>query len=99
MKESTITNAIMKRLRSLGFYVLKIHGGPYQQVGVPDLLAVKDGHAFFFEVKQPGKSPTLRQEEEMRRLKDAGAVVGVVTSVDEALDLLPRPLTPTPRQR
>lgn len=85
MTEKTIVNATMKRLRSLGLYVVKIHGGPFQQMGLPDLLVVKEGRTIFLEVKQPGEKATLRQEVEHKKLRAAGAIVVVVTSVEEAI--------------
>src|SRR5690606_41495962 len=60
----------------------KIHGGPYMS-GWPDILAVKDGQAYFFEVKRPGGRPTKLQLYELGEWMRVGAVVAVVTSVDD----------------
>lgn len=83
MTEKAIVNAIVKSLRARGAYVVKIHGGPFQQMGIPDLLVIEAGRVFFLEVKQPGESPTIRQEMEMKRIRAAGVECFVVTSVSE----------------
>lgn len=68
---------------------MKIHGGPYQLAGVPDLLCVRDGRALFLEVKRPGEKPTAIQRARMDEIKTVGgAVCAVVTSVEEADDYL-----------
>ena len=68
---------------------MKIHGGPYQLSGVPDLLCIKRGVAVFLEVKQPGKQPTKIQRARMNEIeKKAGAVCAVVTSTVGAREAL-----------
>jgi len=88
-KETTITAGIKKMAEAAGWWVMKIHGGPYQLSGVPDLLLIRRGEATFLEVKQPGKKPT---EIQVRRMSEivarAGALCHVVTSVDEAREVL-----------
>jgi hypothetical protein len=46
------------------------------------------GHSVFLEVKMPGECASRVQLARMNRLRSAGAIVGVVTSVDEALDVV-----------
>lgn len=88
-KESTITAAIKRRAEGLGWWVMKIHGGPMQLSGVPDLLCLQHGHAVFLEVKQPGKKPTPLQMRRMDEIKSkGGAPCHVVTSADEAHEAL-----------
>jgi len=65
--------------------VIKLHGGPYQQAGLPDLLVVIRGRAVFLEVKRPGGALTPLQEHTIARLRAAGALAEVVRSADEAL--------------
>lgn len=84
--EKTIVNAITAALKRRRVYVIKMHGSAYQVPGLPDLWCVVDGRLVCLEVKQPGQNPTVRQVYEMGRLRAAGAVVAVVTSVDEALE-------------
>lgn len=78
--------------------IVKVHGGPYQTAGLPDLLIVIDGRAYGFEVKKQrlGESAehaygraTLPQQKRLADLRRAGGVGAVVLSVDEVLALLP----------
>jgi hypothetical protein len=80
-----------------GAWQMKVHGGPYQQVGVPDLLVVNEGHLFAFEVKhqKPGESlahvmdrvsPT--QWIEIHRIHSAGGTAEVITSASEAITIM-----------
>jgi len=88
MKEKTIVGHIMKELRSHGFWTQKIHGNPYQAAGLPDILAIKAGRAYWIEVKRPGQRPTRVQRKRLADLFQVGCVVGVATSVDEALEIV-----------
>ena len=84
-KEKTITNKIIDRLRLVpDSFVMKVHGGPMQMAGVPDVLFICKGNTMWFEVKQPGKQPTRIQEHRMKELARAGSYPFVVTSVQEA---------------
>ena len=69
--------------RSLGWYVIKIHGGPYQLSGLPDVLAIKRGRAVWAEFKRPGGEPTRIQELRIRELEAAGCRCAVVRSATE----------------
>lgn len=83
--EKTIVASITKAASDLGWMVIKIHGGPFQNKGIPDLLCLRGGRAVWLEVKQPGKKATAIQEAMMRRLRsDGGTPCHVVTSRKEA---------------
>jgi len=84
-RESSIVAAIVRVAKQRGYWVMKIHGGPYQLAGVPDLLCLKDGRAMFLEVKQPGKKATEIQARRMNEIEtQGGAACHVVTSKEEA---------------
>lgn len=88
-RESSIVAAIVRVAKDAGWWVMKIHGGPYQLSGVPDLLCIKDGRAMFFEVKQPGNTPTLIQKRRMNEIECVGgAACHVVTSREQATKYL-----------
>ena len=88
--EKSIVESILKHLNSLErTRARKIHGGPYMG-GWPDILAVKDGQAYFFEVKRPGGRPTKLQLYELDEWMSAGATVAVVTSVEDVRAVLER---------
>jgi hypothetical protein len=68
---------------------MKIHGGPHQLAGVPDLLCLRRGSAVFLEVKQPGKKATAIQARRMNEIEtQGGAPCHVVTSKQQAIECL-----------
>lgn len=78
-------------------WVVKIHGGPQQRAGLPDLLVCLQGHLIGLEVKyqRPGESrahalgrATLLQRAELLRIERAGGTGAVVLSPEEALEVL-----------
>jgi len=82
--EKTIVAHVMAQGRALGFWATKFHGNAYSMSGVPDVLLVKDGRAYWLECKRPGEQPTRIQLHRMRELAAAGCPVAVVTSAMEA---------------
>lgn len=85
--ESRIVSEIREALITAGFWVLKVHGGAFQTAGIPDLLAIVNGRAFWFEVKRPGEKATPLQAHMIGRLRDAGCRCAVVDNVNDALRL------------
>lgn len=85
--EAAITEAIIRWLRARGAHVIKTYGGPYRR-GLPDLIGVYRGRALALEVKRPGGKPTPLQEHELGRWAAAGALVAVVTSVEDVKRLI-----------
>lgn len=69
-----------------GAFVRKIAQGAYSEGGTPDILMVKDGHYFGFEVKRPvvGIRSKL-QEETVRLIRAAGGTAEFVTWPEEAI--------------
>lgn len=68
MLESFIQTKISKRLKSLGYTVIRLRATDL--AGFPDLLVLKNGVTTFVEVKQPGKEPTplqLKKHDELRK--------------------------------
>ncbi len=88
MTETTLTRNIIHCLRREGFYVTKIHGSRYQQPGLPDVWAVRDGRLYCFEVKLSGNEPTKLQAHVIAELCKHGAVACVVYSVSEVEDVV-----------
>ena len=87
-RESIIVRNIMNELRSRGAWVFKVHGSPYQTVGVPDLLVSYQGRFYAMEVKQPGKKLAVIQEIVINDIRATGAIADRVESVEEAVALL-----------
>jgi hypothetical protein len=88
--ESRLQRRIQKAIREayLDVWLFKVHGGPFQPAGIPDLIGCLCGRFFAFEVKVPGEEPSNIQKLTMTRLKRAGALVAVVTSPEQAVSLL-----------
>lgn len=87
-RESSIVRAIVEWIKGQGeAHVMKTHGGP-QRRGLPDLVGVYRGRAFALEVKREGGAATPLQEHELAEWRRAGAVAGVVHSVEEARRML-----------
>lgn len=88
MRERERVKRIKEYLESLGFFVVKIHGNPRQRAGLPDLLAIKRGRAFWFEVKQPGEGTTALQRATIEELRGHGCYVGVMHDTGDVRELL-----------
>lgn len=86
--EGKVTQAIvkeLKRMRDSGERIawVKIHGGPMQKAGLPDLHITYDGRSYWIEVKAGNNKLTPLQCQRLEEFSAAGAVVGVARSVDE----------------
>ena len=83
--ESKVTKAIMVYLKSRDIWCFKVAGGPMQQRGVPDIVCCVNGAFVALEVKRPGLGRlTDLQALTIERIREAGGVAEVVTSVEEA---------------
>lgn len=99
MTEQDIQNSIRIALSNMGYVVFRANVGKirtpegrYFDTGLPkgfsDLLAIKDGKAYFIEVKKPGGKIRPDQVVFINRMKDMGCVAGIVFSVEEAIKLV-----------
>lgn len=72
-----------------GAFIRKIAQGAYSEGGTPDILMIKDGHYFGFEVKRPvvGIRSKL-QEETVRLIRAAGGTAEFVTWPEEAIKVV-----------
>jgi hypothetical protein len=56
------------------------------KAGVPDIIAIKAGHAYALELKAAGnKTPTPTQTKTMAAMQRAGATVAVAVGLDDAI--------------
>jgi len=97
VKESTIIRAILDRVKALrraGYPVkaVKFHGSRYVEAGTPDIHVTAAGRSIWLEAKRPGRGPTPIQRVRRREWEAAGAVVRVVESVDDAMEIIGRVL-------
>ncbi len=91
MTERAIVKAILAYLNGLpGCLARKRWGGGMGVAGDPDIDACLRGRSLQLEVKRPGEKPTLLQVKRLEEWRRAGAIAGVVLSVDEVKALLAR---------
>jgi hypothetical protein len=81
--EKRIRMDVTEWLEDNGALVIKLHGNPMMMAGLPDLLVVIDGLAWFIELKVPGKGATRIQARIHARLRKAGAHCIVAHSLEE----------------
>jgi hypothetical protein len=69
-------------------YMFKIHGGPYQHVGLPDLIGCIQGRFVALEIKHPDQYHPLSRAQQViiGRLIGAGGIVAVVETVAQAIE-------------
>jgi hypothetical protein len=88
-REKAIVRAILAHLNGLpGCVARKRWGGGYGVAGDPDITGCICGRHFEFEVKRPGQRPTPLQARRLEEWRRAGAVVGVVESLEQVRALL-----------
>jgi len=90
--EADLVRKILKRLKAeydMGVWY-KIHTGPFQERGVPDIIGCLRGKFIAFEVKTPENKDgvTNYQRLQLDRIKSAEGKAIVVTSVKEVLKYL-----------
>jgi len=82
----------MDALRRLpNTWVFKVHGGPYQAAGVPDVLVLRHGVLFGIELKRPGEVPTPLQQHQLDAIERAGgrtAIIFTTTPTSEVITWL-----------
>ena len=86
--ERSIVAKGMAVAKSLGFYAVKLHGSAYSLVGIPDVLCLKDGKAYFIEFKRPGEEPTKIQQHRIRELIAHGCPSTVCRSAGDVKEFL-----------
>ena len=86
--EKTIVANGMKVARSLGWWCVKMVGNSHMPTGIPDVLAIKGGHAVWMEFKRPGCDPTRIQLHRLSELDGAGCTTAVVRSAGEVREVL-----------
>jgi len=88
IRERRIQKDIIDHLRGMGAWVFNVHGSPYQQVGVPDLLVGYKGRLYALEVKRPGGRLSPAQTRVIEQIQAAGCIAAKVETVQEAEGLL-----------
>ena len=86
--EKSIVAKGMAVARGLGFYAVKLHGSAYSLAGIPDVLCLKGGKAYFIEFKRPGEEPTKIQQHRIRELIAHGCPTTVCRSAGDVKEFL-----------
>ena len=79
-RERENVKRVITELQRRGAWVVKIHVGPYQRPGIPDVLACYAGRFLAIEVKQDTGRVSPLQEYEMRMIRRAKGTALVVRS-------------------
>ena len=89
MKEKTITNQILKYLKTEPeCFAFKEHGGLYGVSGLPDIICCYKGKFMAFEVKTTQGRLSKLQEITIKRINESGGMAFKVTSLQEVKDVL-----------
>lgn len=97
--ESGVVASIVRTVRREypGAWIMKVHGGPMQTAGIPDLLMCIDGLFIAAEVKhqKPAESEqhareraTPLQRAQIAKIIESGGMAGVVIDAAGTLDLI-----------
>ncbi len=86
--ETRLQMRIQKELcRTYGrrLWLFKVHGGPFQKAGIPDLVGCVDGLFFALEVKMPGETPKPIQHAMITLIQISGGLAAYVDTVESAV--------------
>lgn len=78
--EAPVQAALIKGLESSGWWVQKVVG--QSRSGLPDVVAAKNGHVVWVEVKRDGGKLRPSQKREIPLMRSAGCDVRVVVGKD-----------------
>lgn len=71
-----------------GIYLVKVHGGPYQEAGVPDIIGCYKGAFFAIELKVGNNTASAAQEVHLSRIAAAGGTGDVSYSVEKSVQIV-----------
>lgn len=85
--QTKVKKALEKRFPEA--VTVKIAQGYYSQNGIPDIMVIKDGHYFGFEIKRPvlGALSAI-QRQAISRIRNAGGTAEVVSYPEEAIRII-----------
>lgn len=76
--EAKVKKAVRKILDEMGVYYFAPPANGFGRKGIPDIVGCVNGRFFAIECKAKGNVPTALQQEELRRIREAGGVAMVV---------------------
>ena len=80
MRESTIENYLVERVKALGGEVRKVKW--IGRHGAPDRVAMLPGLLMWIELKAPGEKAKPHQVREHQRMRAMGQMVAVIDSME-----------------
>ncbi|MDE2101522.1 MAG: VRR-NUC domain-containing protein [Patescibacteria group bacterium] len=89
--EGRLAKKIRLALRAeLGGLWVKIHGGPFQASGLPDIVGCLHGRFIGIEVKRPGRENTLTplQVATLEAIRKSGGIAFMATSPEAAVEMV-----------
>jgi len=89
--ETKLVAAMKKALaKEFGGRWVKIHGGPYQEKGVSDILGCLQGRFIAIEAKMPGKEENITdlQKKFLEQIRGNGGIAIVATYVEDLIDYI-----------
>lgn len=87
-RESSLHTKIKKYAEGLGWYVVKVWGGGFQESGIPDLILCVNGVFIGMEVKIGTGKPSALQCDHVLSVCEAGGVGCIVWSFEEAKQII-----------
>lgn len=86
--EYRIVQSIKKLIRSRGGWCVKIHGGPYQDAGTPDILACYRGRFIAVEVKTSRGVARPEQKITQQAITGSGGYAIITHLIGDVADVL-----------
>lgn len=86
--EYRIVQNVKKLIKSRGGWCVKIHGGPYQDAGTPDILVCYKGHFIAVEVKTARGVARPEQRVVQQAITRAGGYALITHRIGEVADVL-----------
>lgn len=86
--EYRIVQNIKKLIRARGGWCVKIHGGPYQDAGTPDILACYKGYFIAIEVKTARGVARPEQKITQRAITGSGGYALITHLIGDVADVL-----------
>ena len=85
--ETGLSKKVQDRLNAEDGWWFKVHGGPFQTAGVPDIVGCYQGLFVAIELKMSGNKPSEIQKYILDLLTTAGARCGVAYTIEEAIKI------------
>lgn len=74
MKEKNFENKVKQYLKSIDAYYFKVWGGGFQQSGIPDVVACKNGIFIGIELKSSTGKTSELQKYNIKQINESGGV-------------------------